>query len=115
MSRSDVHVYWNRTARVWSIRRAGRVVDRRASLILGACRFHAGESARQRVVRSGDRDVHAWVAGILTDAPRPPSAVRVGYRPSEPGFRRRDTGEIITAAVGVAFEADGSAWAWWIS
>ena len=113
MSRSDVHqCYWNRTAKVWSIRQGGLVVDRRATLAMTSCRFHAGESARLRVLRTGDRDIHAWVAGTLTDAPRPPSAIRIGYRPSEPGFRRRDTGEIVTAAAGVAFKADGSAWGW---
>lgn len=67
------------------------------------------------MLRTGDRDVHAWVVGRLADGPRPPSAVRIGYPPTEPGFRRRNTGEIIAAAAGVAFEADGSAWAWWNS
>jgi hypothetical protein len=106
-----VHCYWNRTTRIWSIRQGGIVIDRRPSLVMEGCRFHAGESARQRVIRTGDRDVHAWVVGTLSDGLRPPSAVRVGYRPSEPGFRRRDTSEIITSAVVVGFEPDGSCWA----
>ncbi|MDO9428188.1 MAG: hypothetical protein Q7T93_15330 [Methylobacterium sp.] len=108
---APVHCYWNRTKLVWSLRHGGLVVDRRPSLALEGCRFHAGESARLRVLRTGDRDVHAWVVGTLTDAPRPPSAIRVGYRPAEPGFRRRDTSEIVTHASLVAFEADGSCWA----
>ena len=110
-----VQCYWNRTLGIWSLRQGGLVFDRRASLVLGACRFHAGESARLRVLRTGDRDVHAWVAGALADGPRPPLAIRVGHRPDEPGFRRRDTGKIVTAAAGVAFEADGSAWGWSLS
>lgn len=108
---SGVQCYWNRTKLVWSLRQGGIVVDRRAAVTLTDCRFHAGESARLRVLRTGDRDVHAWVVGALSDAPRPPSAVRVGYRPSEPGFRRRDTGAIVTRAITVGFEPDGSCWA----
>lgn len=111
MSRCEVQAYWNRTLRIWSVRQSGLVIDRRPSLTLKDCRFHAGESARLRVLRTGDRDVHAWVVGVLSDGPRPPSAVRIGYRPSEPGFRRRDTGEIVTSAAAVAFEADGTCWA----
>lgn len=110
-----VQCYWNRTLRIWSLRQGGLVVDRRASLTLEACRFHAGESARLRVLRTGNRDVHSWVAGTLVDAPQPPGAIRVGYRPTEPGFRRRDTNEIVTEAAGVAFEADGTAWGWSLS
>ena len=114
MSRSDsarVHVYWNRTLRIWSVRRGGKVVDRRPTLALHDCILHVGESARLRILRTQERDVHAWVNGILTVAERPPGAVRVGYRPSEAGFRRRDTGEVLTSAALVLFEVDGSCWA----
>ncbi|MCJ2075405.1 hypothetical protein MKK68_06995 [Methylobacterium sp. E-016] len=113
MSRSvQVHqCYWNRTKLVWSLRQGGLVVDRRPALMLKDCRFHAGESARLRVLRTGDRDVHAWIAGTLSDGARPPSAIRVGYRPTEAGFRRRDTAEIVIHAVVVGFEPDGSCWA----
>ena len=47
----------------------------------------------------------------MAEASRPGDAVRVGYRVTEAGFRRRDTGEIITRAEAVWLEADGSAWA----
>ena len=106
-----VHVYWNRTVKVWSIRRDGIVVDRRPSLALVGCALHAGESARQRCLRTGNRDVHSWVKGTLADGPRPADAIRIGYRPTEPGFRRRDTGAVVTAASRVWFEPDGTAWA----
>ncbi|MGE8128493.1 hypothetical protein ACQKQD_16080 [Methylobacterium sp. NPDC080182] len=106
-----VQAYWNRSRKVWSVRASGLVVAYEPTLALVGCRLHAGESARQRCVRSGDRDVHAWIAGELADGPRPEDLVRIGYRPSEAGFRRRDTNEIITRADVVALEADGSAWA----
>lgn len=108
---SGVQCYWNRSKLVWSLRQRGLVVDRRPFLVMEGCRFHAGESARLRVLRTKIRDVHSWVEGTLVDAPRPPNAIRVGYRPTEAGFRRRDTNEIVTSAVVVGFEPDGSCWA----
>ena len=84
-------VYWNRTRRLWSVRVRGLVTAHVPALALADCRLHAGESARLRCLRTGDRDVHAWIAGEPADGPRPGPAVRIGYRPSETGFRRRDT------------------------
>ncbi|WP_244496253.1 hypothetical protein [Methylobacterium indicum] len=55
--------------------------------------------------------MHAFVRGLRTDVPRPADAVRIGYRPEQPGFRRRDTDEIVVAASAVWFEPDGTAWA----
>ncbi len=110
-TQSNVHVYWNRTLKIWSIRHNGIVVDRRPSLSLTGCVFHAGESARLRCLRTGDRDVHAWIKGTLSAGQRPDDAVRIGYRPAEPGFRRRDTDEVLATAENVWFEADGTAWA----
>ncbi|MEE7456828.1 hypothetical protein MPAR168_00510 [Methylorubrum populi] len=109
--RTPVHVYWNRTRRDWSVRRGGFVIGHAPSLALAGCALHAGESSRQRCVSTGQRDVHAWIKGTLADGPRPADAVRIGYRPAEPGFRRRDTGVVVTAASAVWFEPDGSAWA----
>lgn len=55
--------------------------------------------------------MHSWVKGTLAEGARPADAIRIGYRPSQPGFRRRDTDEIVTRASAVWFEADGTAWA----
>lgn len=106
-----VQAYWNRTRRLFSVRVRGLVTAHVPALALADCRLHAGESARLRCLRTGARDVHAWIAGQPADGPRPGPAVRIGYRPSEPGFRRRDTGAVITCADVVWLEADGSAWA----
>lgn len=108
---SPVHVYYNRSRKLWSIRSNGIVVGHAPSLALSECALHAGESARLRCLRTGDRDVHAWIKGTLAGGARPGDAIRIGYRPSAPGFRRRDTDEVVTAASAVWFEADGSAWA----
>lgn len=107
-----VHVYWNRTLRIWSVRRQGIVVERRPSYALRQCVLHVGESARLRTQRPGaGREVHAWIKGIPISAPRPFCAVQIGYRPEQAGFRRRDTGAVVTEAYGCWFEEDGSCWA----
>ncbi|TGD99745.1 hypothetical protein [Methylobacterium nonmethylotrophicum] len=108
---SHEHVYYNRSRKLWSIRSNGIVIGHAPSLALAGCVLHAGESARLRCVSTGQRDVHAWIKGTLADAPRAADAVRIGYRPAQPGFRRRDTGAVVTAAATVWFEPDGSAWA----
>ncbi|MET7242344.1 hypothetical protein ABZT49_03160 [Methylobacterium sp. EM32] len=108
---SPVHVYFNRHLKLWSIRRSGIVIGHASSVALSGCALHAGESARQRCVSTGQRDVHAWIKGTLAEGARPGDAIRIGYRPAQPGFRRRDTDEIVVAASAVSFEPDGSAWA----
>ncbi len=103
--------YYNRVRRCWSVRVRGLVVAHVPALALSDCRFRASEASRLRCLRSGTRDAHAWVAGTPLERPRPRPAVRIGYRLSEPGFRRRDTGAVISRAEAVWLEADGSAWA----
>lgn len=103
--------YYNRGRRCWSVRVRGLVVAHVPALALSDCTLRASEASRLRCLRTGDRDVHAWVAGTPVERPRPRTAVRIGYRVSEPGFRRRDTGAVITHAAVVWLEADGSAWA----
>lgn len=103
--------YYNRGRRCWSVRVRGLVVAHVPALALSGCTLRASEASRLRCLRSGARDVHAWVAGTPVERPRPRTAVRIGYCLSEPGFRRRDTGAVISRADVVWLEADGSAWA----
>lgn len=53
----------------------------------------------------------ATIFGTPAHSARPADAIRIGYRPSEPGFRRRDKDEVVTSASAVWFEPDGTAWA----
>ena len=103
-------VYRNRTrARgCWSVRDHGRVVGHAPALALAGCRLRVVETARQRVLRTGRREVHAWISGDLIEAVPPAGAVLIGYRPEEAGFRRRDTGAVVTTAPAVFFLEDGS-------
>jgi hypothetical protein len=106
-----VDAYWNRTRLLFSVRLGGRVVAHLPALVLSGCRFRASEAGRLRYLRTGARDVHAVVTGEPCDEPRPAHAIRVGYRLEEPGFRRRDTGHVITRADLVWLCSDGSSWA----
>lgn len=102
-------VYRNRTrARgCWSVRDHGRVVGHAPALALVGCRLRVVEGARLRVLRTGRREVHAWITGTLIEDAPPARAVLIGYRPIEAGFRRRDTGDLIVAAEAVFFLEDG--------
>lgn len=113
MSRPEIETYRDRTRKLWSLRAAprGLVFDHAPAVALAGCRFVTAETSRLRCIRTGERDVHAFVRGHRTDAPMPADAVPVGYRLDQPGFRRRDTGEIVTAAAAVWFLEDGSCFA----
>ncbi|MCJ2088540.1 hypothetical protein MKK88_21535 [Methylobacterium sp. E-005] len=106
-----IDVYRNRTRGLWSVRVLGRVSGHAQAVALADARFRVIEAGRLRALRTGRREVHAHVTGTLLDALPPVGAIPVGYRISEPGFRRRDTGEIIHAAKAVYFLEDGSCWA----
>jgi hypothetical protein len=101
-------VYRHLPKRLWSVRDSGRVTGHAAAVALADCRFRVSEAGRLRALRTGRREVHAHVTGTLVDALPPAGAVRVGYRIEEPGFRLRDTGEIIHVARFVYFLEDGS-------
>lgn len=102
-------MYRNRTrARgCWSVRDHGRVVGHASALALAGCRLRVLESARLRVLRTGRREVHAWITGTLIETAPPLGAVLIVYRSIEAGFRRRDTGALITTAAAVWFLEDG--------
>jgi hypothetical protein len=101
--------YRHRRKLAWSVRVNRKVVDHVPELLLHGCILHASESARQRTLASGERDVHAWVRGAPAAWCEPPAdAVRVTYRPLvESGFRSA-AGEIVTNAEAVWLCADGS-------
>ena len=62
-----MQVYWNRTRKCYSIRDAatGFVIDYAASVLLSNVEFEVNEAGRQRVLATGDKNVHAWAAGYV--------------------------------------------------
>jgi hypothetical protein len=64
-----VQVYRNLNAkgqyRTYSIRQKGLVVAHTTRICLKDCKFIVQEGSRQRVLKSGSRNVHAWIEGTI--------------------------------------------------
>lgn len=113
----QVHVYWNIHRKVWSVRcaRTRRVVAHCADVTLSGVTFYVSEAGRQRVLREGVKNVHAWAVGTLCahTAAREGEPARVRYNPrTGPRFVTRDTGDVVAAAAVVRFDPDRSVYAW---
>lgn len=63
-----VSVYYNTHKKCWSIKYKGKIIDHKKELLLANCSFHVSEAGRQRVIKSGRKNVHAWITGELLDA-----------------------------------------------
>jgi hypothetical protein len=97
---SRVIVYKNLVRGTWSIAQAigrtglrrGKVLDHRSAVILADVVFCVEESGRQRVLRRGQREVHAWAVGEIVDAvPAGLMGCEVTYHPCRSGaFETRD-------------------------
>lgn len=64
-----VRVYRNlhvRGIRTYSIKQKGLVVAHTTRVCLKNCKFLVQESSRQRFLKTGSRNVHAWVEGVIT-------------------------------------------------
>jgi hypothetical protein len=64
---TPVDVYWNRTRKCYSIRehRTSRVADYTDSIMIDNPQFIVNEAGRQRVLRTKQKNVHAWVSGTV--------------------------------------------------
>lgn len=71
--------------------------------------FKISESGRQRVIREGKKNVHAYAVGILLDTPVAPGD-RLSYNPFKAGHFTR-AGEPVTEAAAVLLGSDGKAYA----
>jgi len=60
-----VFVYFNVRKKCWSIRHKGKVIAHAASVALDAIEFKVSEKGRQRVLKTGVKNVHAGVVGLL--------------------------------------------------
>ena len=108
-----VYVYFNLTRKIWSVKalegeRKGKVIAHMPCLELADCTVKVSEASRQRVIRRGERDVHAGIIGTLVGEPGavPAGAASVTYNPFRgPTFTIRETGADFTGAARVAFLA----------
>jgi hypothetical protein len=80
-----------------------------ASLTLRNCTFVSQEGARQKVIATKQKSVHAWIVGDLYEGVPPElAAVPISYNPYRSGeFVRRDNGAPISYAAYVHFGSDG--------
>lgn len=87
-----VKVYRNLRNGLWSVQVGGLVVAHLATVHLSAVSFRVTESARQRVLATRHRNVHAYAVGTFTSQPAPAATEPVSYDPYRAGyfFRVRD-------------------------
>jgi hypothetical protein len=88
-----------------------------ASLTLADCTFVSQEGARQTVIRTRVKSVHAWIVGERVDSVPPGLVgVAVSYNPYVSGeLRRRDNNATVNGAAFVHFGSDGRCIAYGIS
>lgn len=118
-----VHVYFDRTRKCWSVRcpKTRRVLNglsdgkkvRLSRVVLWDVEFVVGRRARERVLATKRRTVHAYAkgeVGTLLLSAADAFTVRVTYNPfSAPDFVRTDTGAPVRR-VPVAVFRDGAVW-----
>lgn len=109
MATAKPHVYFNLHRACWSIMLRGKVTGHAPALTIANARFVVREGGRQRVLREGRKNVHAFVVGD-TDGDidfahvgeymkAEKSAVEVTYRPTSGAtFVRKDNGAPVVAA-----------------
>lgn len=82
-----VEVYRNLHRGGYSVRQGGKVVAHSDYVTMLDAEFHVSEAGRQRVLKTGRRNVHAWARGQLVKcAPtRQQMNARVRYSPKTSG------------------------------
>jgi hypothetical protein len=102
----------------YSIRQRGRVVAHASAVMLAHARFIVDERGRQRVLRTGHKNVHAFVVGMLVadgqygirpeDFPNASLAAGARYNPHEfESFIDTRTGTALRGASGVLLNKHG--------
>ena len=88
-----VYVYRNlkhgrNAPRLYSILRKGRVIARRSAVLITQASFIVREAGRQKVLRTGRKNVHAFVKGYLAEDARGMADLptRVHYDPTIAGY-----------------------------
>ena len=106
-----VRVYYNLHKHTFSIQhrtsKGWRVRDYADTVRLTDVTFKVSEAGRQRVLREGRKNVHAFVIGTLADTV-PDTPHRVTYNPFKaPTFVRASNGEQVTEATAALLTAVG--------
>lgn len=105
-----VEVYRNIRRAAYSIRQEGRVVGHTSKIVLEDVTFVIHEAGRKKVIKTGQKNVHAWVKGRIPvrglGVCKPPRWAR--YNPKETKtFVDRESGKSLTWARYVILEDRG--------
>lgn len=84
---ANSHVYYNRTRKIWSVRRNGKVVAHLERLLMIHCTMKVSEKSRLKVLETRKRSVHAWITGtIVPQVKKEHVFVEISYAPFARGF-----------------------------
>ena len=111
-----VEVYRNYRRRCWSVRsnKTGKVIDHVSQVVLKDCELVVRKSGRDRVLREGVKNVHAFVKGVMvtSDEFEKDESVRIGYEPwVNSSFVVSNVNRPIHCARFVHLDSDGHAFA----
>jgi hypothetical protein len=88
----------------------GRLIGHRSSVTLANVTLYVQESARQRVIRTKAREVHAWGIGDIVDAaPASMASREITYNPYRSATFHDRAGNPVTRADFVEFTAQHGA------
>lgn len=95
-----VKVYLNLQNGLFSVQFGGLVVARLATVQFSSVVFKVTETARQRVIQAGQRNVHAYAIGTFTTSAQPAATDPISYNPYHAGyfFRTEDQAPVHSAA-----------------
>lgn len=108
-----VEIYRNLNKRgVWfSVRQRGKVVGHVQNITLMAVTFVVNQTGRDRCLREGRKNVHAWVRGTVRDKrPQYSAPARVYYRPREAAYFHTADGPARNAWLAVIGKDGITAW-----
>jgi len=103
-----VKVYWNLHRHLYSVQQAGLVVGHTESVNLKRVSFKVSQAGRNRVLKEGRKNVHAFVIGTIDPAVKVDNR-KITYNPYKfSSFVDRETLAPVFSAKSVKMEGRGS-------
>lgn len=77
-----VKCYRNLHCDTFSILQGNHVVAHARDITLRNCDFVVREAGRQKAIKEGRKNVHAFVVGLIDDKPKPSNLSQIRYNPT---------------------------------
>lgn len=107
-----VRVYRNLQIKgYWSVQYQGKVVAHLTTVHLINVAFQVSEAGRQRVVNSGQKNVHACAAGVFTQQHQPTATEHISYDPYAHGHFYKAQDKMPVYAAGAVLLSNSKAYA----